>query len=259
MDSQQENNDKIADLKLAAAVQKALLTGDLPECTCGKMALKCRMSSQVGGDFYHFRQLGPDQIAFAIGDVVGHGIGAALIMATIMTLLRTNQQDSRRPSRLVAGINDMLVRLGDQIDHPLTCSIIYGVVDLPSGVLMYVNAGHPHPFISHRTCSRINRLNPTTMLLGVQHGVLPESCYQFEQQDRLVLFTDGITEARNSLDQIFGEQQLQQTISRMSWEEPGTLADSILDQVKQFNNGSFPQEDDQTLVVIDFDRVSGGF
>lgn len=258
MDSQQAIKDKIADLKLAAAVQKALLTADLPECTCGKMALKYRMSSQVGGDFYHFRQLGPDQIAFAIGDVVGHGMGAALIMTTIMGLIHNNPQDSRRPSQLVAGINDMLVRLGDQINHPITCSIIYGVVDLPSGVLIYVNAGHPHPFINHRNRNQTNRLHPTTMLLGVQHGVQPESCYQFEQQDRLVLFTDGITEARNPQEQIFGDQQLEQLLSQMNWEEPDTLADGILERVKQFSDG-FADQDDQTLVVIDFDRVSGGF
>ena len=120
------------DLQLAIAVQRALLTGEVPLCRDGRMALKNRMSNQLGGDFYHFRELGRDQIAFAIGDVMGHSISAALLMGLIMGRLEADHPDQRRPSRVVNTINQLLLQIGHRIAYPVTCSLIYAVVDLPS-------------------------------------------------------------------------------------------------------------------------------
>ncbi|KPK78170.1 MAG: hypothetical protein AMJ79_00665 [Phycisphaerae bacterium SM23_30] len=249
-------SSELSELHLAAAVQQALLTGDMPECECGKMVLKNRMSGLVGGDFYHFRQLGQGQVAFAIGDVVGHGLPAALVMTLILGHLRADHQNSRRPGRLVSHINDQLVGLGELIDLPVTCSLIYGVVDLPSGVLMYINAGHPHPIIYHRGDENARNLPSTTMLLGVQGGVLNESCHQFQQQDRLVLFTDGIIEARNPGMELFGRDRLLEIVCQTRMGSPESLAERVFREMGEFVC-STPPQDDQTLVVIDFDKVSG--
>ena len=245
----------LADQQLAVAVQQALLTGDIPECECGKMFLKNRMSGLVGGDFYHFNQLGQGQVAFTIGDVVGHGMPAALVMTLIIGHLRADKKNCRWPSRLVSNINDQLVRLGELCKTPITCSMIYGLVDLPTGMLLYVNAGHPHPIIYHRGEDKTRLLQTTTMLLGVQSGVLPESCHQFRQQDRLVLYTDGIMEARNSREELFGVDRLCQTIRNNNMDLPEHLADQIFTEIDDFLGSSSP-EDDQTLVVIDFDVIS---
>jgi phosphoserine phosphatase RsbU/P len=245
------------DMQLAAAVQKALLNGGVPTCQCGKMVLKNRMSVQVGGDFYHFRDLGQDQVAFAIGDVEGHGIGSALVMSLILGTLRANVQDSRRPSRMVEQVNDLLVKLGSQMDQYITCSLIYGVVDLPSGVLLYVNAGHPYPIVCNRGTEDCQELRPTTMLLGVQQGVLPESCHQFQQNDRVVLFTDGIPDAINADIEPFGDERLKQIISEAKNDSPEELTKRVFTAVDAHADTSQPT-DDQTLVVIDFDLVTDG-
>lgn len=244
-------------MELAAAVQKALLNGEIPECQCGKMVLKNRMSDQVGGDFYHFHPLGRDQVAFAIGDVVGHGIGSALVMSLIMGSLRSNVQDSRRPSRIVEQVNSLLVQLGKQVGQFITCSLFYGVVDLPSGVLLYVNAGHPHPIICNRGEQGCQELQPTTMLLGVQQGVRPESCHQFRQKDRLILYTDGMADLMNDRGEEFSQDRLMQIASESKQESPDDLAERVFDQIDAFSGEESP-EDDQTLVVIDFDLVSDG-
>ncbi len=241
-----------SELQLAAAVQNALLTREVPQCECGKMALKNRMFADIGGDFYHFRQLGQDQISFAIGDVMGHSMGAALLMTLIIGLLRADREDNRRPSRVVESINDMLVRLGGYVNTPITCSLIYGVVDLPSGILLYVNAGHPYPIICNRTNRTYHHLPPTTMLLGVQAGILPESCHQFNPYDRLVLFTDGIVDAHNGDFAAFGEERLRQAIMESVQDSPEMVTQRIFDEVELFR-GPVVQEDDETLVVIDFD------
>ena len=245
------------DLELAAAVQKALLNGEVPDCQCGKMVLRNRMSLQVGGDFYHFRPLGQDQVAFAIGDVVGHGMGSALIMSLIMGTLRSNVQESRRPSRMVEQVNDLLVHLGEQVGHYITCSMIYGVVDLPSGVLLYVNAGHPYPIVYNRVTGSSHELGSTTMLLGVQEGVQPESCHQFQQNDRLILYTDGIPDLMNGDDELFTNDRLKQIAGRSSKENPDVLAERVFEEMDSFA-GTEQSDDDQTLVVIDFDLVRGG-
>lgn len=244
------------DMQLAAAVQAALLNGDLPQCRCGRMVLKNRMSGEVGGDFYHFHQLCQDQVIFAIGDVEGHGMGAALLMTLILGQLRADRKDLRRPSQFVAGINDLLVRLGEQINTPITCSMIYGILDLPSGILLYVNAGHPHPIICNRDDAGVRHLPPTTMLLGVQPGVTDESCHQFRQRDRLVLFTDGIVDAANIERQPFTIERLRGTVKEYAPENPEKLADRVLADVQEYCRDDNPQ-DDQTLVIIDFDNVSG--
>jgi len=245
------------DMQLAAAVQRALLNSEIPDCQCGKMVLKNRMSGDVGGDFYHFRQLGQDQVAFAIGDVVGHGMGSALIMSLIMGTLRSNVQESRRPSRIIEQINNLLVKLGGQLDHYITCSLIYGVVDLPSGVLLYVNAGHPYPIVCNRGEEGCHELRPTTMLLGVQQGVQPESCHQFRQDDRVVLYTDGITETSNANEEPLSDNRLKQIVCSSIKESPDVLANRVFEEVDAYS-GTEQSADDQTLVVIDFDLVTGG-
>jgi serine phosphatase RsbU (regulator of sigma subunit) len=242
------------DFQLAAAVQNALLTREVPRCECGKMALKNRMFADIGGDFYHFRPLGQDQVAFAIGDVMGHSMGSALLMTLILGLLGADRNDNRRPNRVVESINDMLVRLGGYVDMPITCSLIYGVVDLPSGILLYVNAGHPHPIICNRSDGKYHNLTPTTMLLGVQGGVMPESCHQFKQYDRLVLFTDGLADVHNASFEPYGEERLLHDILKTVHNTPEEAAQKIFDDVALFGSET-EQKDDETLVIIDFDNT----
>jgi phosphoserine phosphatase RsbU/P len=245
--------------QLAGAVQQALLNCEIPQCRCGRLVVKNRMTGAVGGDFYHFRTLGPDQFAFAIGDVMGHGNTAALIMSLIIGVLRADRIDNRRPERVVVSLNDMLLRLGEYSDNYIICSLIYGIVDIPSGILFYINAGHPHPIVHHRTENRFSRLPPTAMVLGVQSWTAAEQCHQFQENDRLLLFTDGIIETRNENDEFFGENRLRRILVEHKEEDPEKLANYVFDESGQFAQNS-EQKDDQTLVVVDFNHpISRGF
>jgi len=244
------------DQKLAVVIQKALLDSHIPQCDCGRIVVKNRMCDAVGGDFYHFRKLNSDQVAFAIGDVLGHGTSAALIMAIIMGILRGDRQNQSRPSRILEGINDLLIELGGKIGMPTTCSLIYGVVDLPSGNLFYTNAGHPHPIVCNRVTGTIRHLGPTTMLLGVQGHVREESCHQFAPEDRIILFTDGLLESVNEDQEFFGQDRLDRVIQAGSAEPPEKQAEAIFAEIDRFS-GYSEHQDDQTLVVIDFTPLSG--
>ncbi len=211
------------------------------------------MSRDVGGDFYHFQMLGQEQVAIAIGDVMGHGTGAALIMSVIMGILKADRTDHRRPERVVSRLNDMLIRLGDFVEFPITCSLFYGVVDLPSGLLLYINAGHPHPIVYHRTSGRLNHLPATTMLLGVQSGVKEDTCHQFEQGDRLILYTDGLVDCRDADQKPFGRHRLEEMIQAAKSIDLNELGDQIFSEQEQ-HLGLQEAEDDMTLVGIDFNQ-----
>ena len=245
----------LSSLQFAAAVQKALLDDQVADFHFGNIAAANRMSDEIGGDFYYFRQLNDDQVALAIGDVVGHGTSAALVVSLIIGVLQADQQNYSRPKHVINNVNEMLLRLSKLANESIICSMFYGVVDLPSGILFHVNAGHPHPIICNRQTGDIRQLDPTTMLLGAQAGVRPESCHQFITGDRLVLFTDGIIEAKNSLGHPLGQPGLRKYIGELIDQSPDNLVNLLLKQVQEFSYQG-PQEDDQSIVVIDFDHVS---
>ena len=243
------------DLKLAVEVQRALLDRQVPHCKCGRIVVRNMMCSDIGGDFYHFKQLNGDQVAFAIGDVMGHGMSAALIVSLLMGKLWSTENSPSRPQTVVNELNQMLVELGDHLDWPVTSTIFLGVIDLPSGIIMYVNAGHNKPIHLRRSENKTSVLTLTNMLLGVQRGIREEDCEQFGQGDRLVLYTDGITEAMN-LDLVqFGDKRLVDIIQRTADKSPEDVADVIFDELDRFSAGR-SIDDDMTLIIIDFDEVN---
>ena len=245
------------DLKLAIEVQRALLDRHIPDCNCGKIVVRNKMCSDIGGDFYYFKQINSDQVAIAIGDVMGHGMSAALILSILMGKLWSTEYSPTRPKTVLSQLNDMLVELGDHIDYPVTSSMFMGVVDLPSGIVMFVNAGHVKPIHFDRTANQVNCLEVSNMLLGVQKGVKDEACEQFGSGDRLVLFTDGITEVMNLELVQFGSKRLADIIQRTADLEVDDVADIIFDELDRFSAGRVI-DDDMTLIIIDFEIEKQG-
>ena len=163
-----EQSEQELDLALAADLQSALLPKRCPtDCPHHVAAARNRMCGNVGGDFYDFIRINDEQIALVIGDVVGHGVRASLVMAQIMGFLRSGPAGLSRPAQMVMQLNRMLLDLGNSIDWVLPCSLIYGVIDAPSGVGLFVNAAHPRPFVCDRNKAAYLRLGQTNILLGV--------------------------------------------------------------------------------------------
>ncbi len=240
------------DLKLAVEVQRALLDRHVPDCSCGHIVIRNKMCSDIGGDFYYFKKINSDQVAIAVGDVMGHGMSAALILSLLMGKLWSNEHSPTRPKTVLSGLNDMLLELGEHIDYPVTSSMFMGVVDLPSGIVMFVNAGHVKPIHYERKSGRINYLTGSNMLLGVQHGINEEACEQFAKGDRLLLYTDGITEAMNLGLEQFGANRLAEIVCRTADLEVEKVADIIFDELDRFSAGR-QIDDDMTVVLIDFE------
>lgn len=239
------------DLALAAQLQAALLPKTCPtNCPHHVAAARNRMCAGVGGDFYDFIRINEDQIALVIGDVVGHGVRASLIMAQIMGFLRSRPDDLSRPQPIVVSLNKMLIDMGSSIGSVLSCSLLYGVIDAPTGTGFFVNAGHPRPFITDRRKSKPLHLGDPDMLLGIEEFSPTEACHTFLPGERLVMFTDGITDATNTAGELFGHARLQQVVNENLSTDPESCAEEVFRVVEEFREGT-EQTDDETIVVID--------
>jgi len=239
------------ELALAAQLQAALLPRTCPaDCPHQQAAARNRMCSTIGGDFYDFIRLNEDQIAIAIGDVVGHGVQASLMMAQIMGFLRSQARAISRPAGLISALNRMLIDLGDKIRSVMLCSVFYAIIDGPTGTGFFVNAGHPPGLLWDRDSGGIRRLASAGMLLGIEPFQPEEMCHTFTPGQRLVLYTDGIVDVRNPGGEQFGQKRLERIIAESAELGPRELVDRIFQAVDDFR-GPAPQRDDETLVVVD--------
>ena len=239
------------DLALAAELQSALLPKSCPsDCPNHVAAARNRMCAGVGGDFYDFLRINDEQIALVIGDVVGHGVRASLIMAQIMGFLQSEHAQLARPKEIVSFLNRMLIDLGERIGAVLHCSLLYAVIDIPTGVGFFVNAGHPPPFICDHGKSEPLHLGHPDMLLGVEELHYAGACHTFEPSERLVMFTDGITDTLNPSGEQFGEKRFQQVINEYLHSDPQSCVDGIFQAIDDFRQNA-KQMDDETIVVID--------
>lgn len=247
--SELDRNVEDEDLALAAELQSALLPQTCPSChPHHEAAAKNRMCLGVGGDFYDFLRLNEDQIALLIGDVVGHGVRASLMMAQIMGYLRNEGMRKTSPTQVVAGLNRMLLDLGERVNDVMPCSLFYGVLDLPSGTCFFVNAGHPWPILCDGVKCRW--IGAHDMLLGVEDFEPAEQCHTFTSGQRLVLYTDGLTDAFNGAGERFGPSRLLDLVSSALERGADDLAEHVFAEVDAFRAGS-ASGDDETIVVID--------
>ena len=239
------------DLALAAQLQAALLPKSCPrDCPNHVAAARNRMCAAIGGDFYDFLRLDDDQVALVLGDVVGHGVRAALIMAQIMGFLRSQSATLSRPAETVAALNDMLVDLSRRVGAVLPCSLIYGVIDAHTGEAVFVNAGHMRPFVSDRQGSKSLQLGETNLLLGVEEYAPTEARHTFAPGERLVMFTDGVTEATDPSGEQFDSARLHDVIQQQRTADADSCAEAVFHAVDEFRQGG-DRTDDETIVVVD--------
>lgn len=237
------------ELALAGEVQRALLPQKCPlGCPHFRAAARSRTCGSIGGDLHDFIRINEDQIAVVIGDVVGHGVSAALVMAMILGFLRS-ERDSR-PARIVSALNHIILALGQKIDAPLTCSLFYAVLDVRHSSALFVNAGHPRPYLCDRRSGTISLLGKHELLLGVQEYQAQERYLTFRCGERMVLYTDGIAEARDGAREPWGRRCLEEALRKHADQQPDEYADSIMAEVDEFRHNA-SREDDETIIVID--------
>jgi sigma-B regulation protein RsbU (phosphoserine phosphatase) len=233
------------ELAEALKIQKRLLPQQVPQVDGWEIAASWQPASGVGGDCFDAVRFSDTRLAISIADVVGKGIPAALLMSNLQAAVRAFASEAVDPAALCHQVNRILC---GNIAEGRFISFFYCVLDAASGVLTYTNAGHYLPIVV-RADGAVERLDVGGPVLGV----LPEAEYEqaqvaLVQGDRLVLFTDGLTEARNDRDDEFGESRLvDAAVAHRACSAPALQA-RLADAVATFTGGRL--HDDATLIVL---------
>ena len=244
-----ELRDKLGlkgDLEVARQIQFGLLPFEPLERDGVRVATVMRPANTVGGDYFDLIDIGERQLAIAVGDVAGKGMPAALLMALLQGSLRTLLTAGFRGAELTAKLNRHLCA---SIPSNRLVTLFYGELDLDSGSLRYVNCGHNPPFVL-AAGARPLRLPATAMALGVTPDPeFEQVTLQLTPGDRLVLYTDGITEAENAHEQEFGEERLCGWLEASREEPCERLVASVLAEVLH-HCGSVRPRDDMTVMCV---------
>jgi sigma-B regulation protein RsbU (phosphoserine phosphatase) len=235
------------ELERAREIQQSLLPKDIPQLPGFEIAAAWRPARTVGGDYFDVLRLGENRLAICIADVVGKGVSAALLMANVQATVRAFARDSESPAGLCSRVNSVLC---GNIAAEKFVTFFYGVLDADKRTLQYCNAGHPSPILV--SSGSVLELPARGAVLGVfPTWKYDDSMIGLSPGDRLLLFTDGITEASESDGPEFGEENLAALAKTNGARPARELNSRVLAQVSDFCRGQF--QDDATLLVIAVD------
>lgn len=227
-------------------VQRTLLPKAMPKWPGADFAVHYQTSERAGGDYYDFFGCEDGRCGILIADVSGHGAPAAVLMAVTHALAQLHPGAGFPPAEMLAFLNENLTKRYTSRGSFVTA--FYAIFDQRNRKLTFSNAGHPPP--------RIVRNGKVIIADGVSSlplGIEPDETYrenslQLEPGDKLIFYTDGITEARNKNTELYGFDRLDQTLASIEGESAHWLA-MILASVKKFADGR-PPDDDRTLIVM---------
>jgi len=233
------------ELAIARQVQARLFPQSMPPSRSLEYAGACLPARAVGGDYYDFLRLGPDRLGLVIGDVMGKGIAAALLMANLQANLRSQAAFALdEPQRLLQSVNRLFC---DNSPESSFASLFFAEYHDGTGGLRYVNCGHLCGLHLRRDGS-VGRLEATSTVLGLfrEWECSVGEC-RLDPDDVLALYTDGVTEAFDADGREFGEERLVEALRRHRSRPTGALLGALVDEVRAFS--PHEQHDDLTLVV----------
>ncbi len=242
-----EQDRLLQEMHLAHDLQMKLLPNPSVASPLAKVTARVVPADSVGGDFYHLFRIQRDCTGVMIGDVSGHGYRAALIMALIMSASAIHAQNTEGPAEMLSALLDSVRE--ELRTTEMHVSVFYAIIDHRSHNITYANAGHPHAFVYGAT-EKFERLRAIDPPLGMVESAPTELSYPWRAgHDLMVLFTDGISDARNAADERLGEDIVLETIlmhKDLPVEEISMHVFDLLDE----HMGDIPARDDLTLVLI---------
>jgi serine phosphatase RsbU (regulator of sigma subunit) len=233
--------------QLARQIQKTFLPEELPQFTHWELAARWKTARQVGGDFYDVFNLPNNRLGLFIADVADKGMPAALFMALTRTLVRAAVLELDTPAEVIQRVNELLV---PDTKQGMFVTAVYAVLDLDSGELTYVNAGHNPPLWFKKDGST-ERLTRTAIALGVLLGneAVKQRTIQIETGDNLLLYTDGLTESFNAAGEFYGEERLVQALLAGECASAHDLMDVVENSLLDFVQ-DMPPADDLTMLGL---------
>jgi sigma-B regulation protein RsbU (phosphoserine phosphatase) len=229
----------------ALLIQRALMPATLPVTSRFEVAGAWQPAGMLGGDCYDVFTFTPDVIGLSIADVAGKGLPAALLMSSLQAAVRAFADEVSPPQAVCDSVNRLLCA---QMIAGRFATMVYLRLDAARGVLTYANAGHNPPLLA-RASGQVEAMHASGTVLGV----FRETEYTgrevaLHKGDRLLLYTDGVTEARNRDDEELGEERLAAALARHRHLNAVDLHAAVMEDVTRFATAGF--QDDATLLVV---------
>jgi sigma-B regulation protein RsbU (phosphoserine phosphatase) len=240
------------DLNVAREIQQGILPKNFPPFPHRKdfeIFASMTAAKEVGGDFYDFFMIDNDRLGFVIGDVSGKGIPAAIFMAVSRTLIRATGLKGMSPGECLHNVNNLLC---NESVSSMFVTVFYGILNMKSGNLDYANAGHnpPYLFKNDGTIQKVKSAGNT--VLGCFEDLpFTTMSVRFEPNEGIVLFTDGVTEAFDRDENIYGDERLENLISALHNASANLVVNTVIEDVNLFAQG-VAQADDITLLSLKY-------
>ena len=211
-------------------------------------------AKEVGGDFYDFYMLGDSTLAFMIADVSGKGIPAAMFMMQAKTIIKDLAESGLELPEVFATANK---KLCENNDAGMFVTAWMGILDLKTGLLKFVNAGHNPPLVRQADGEFAYLKARSGMVLAGMDGIkYRQNELQLTPGDQIFLYTDGVTEATDKNNQLYGEERLLETVNRNIVMDTRKLCEAVKSDVDQFV-GEAPQFDDITMLSVEIQYIRG--
>ena len=253
-DLAEEANREIEDqLEIAKEIQQGLYPDDIPQMESLEIAASLFQARQVGGDYYDIIPLSDHEMAFVVVDVAGHDIAAAFIVGMAKISFSAHIPVYTSLVEVFKHVNEDMLRVIKK-DRFLTAFL--SVIDTQTRTLRYSKAGHFYQCIYKADTKEIQLLSTDGMFLGAfEDGYFEEKCCEMNVGDKLVLFTDGLFENRNSMDEQYSQKRLRDHIKSEGYNSAEALHDILLKKQGEFIRGVTP-EDDTCLLVVELKECS---
>lgn len=233
------------ELNEAREIQRGLMPRRMPNVNGFSLASAWQPAHDVSGDYLAAFKFNESRVGLCVADVAGKGLPAALLMSNMQAALKSLASETISPSELCEKLNRLMCS-----NTPLRkfVSCFYGDLDVSNRTMTFTNAGHNPPFLMRRNGECI-RLDDGGCVIGAfGESQFIQRAIKFDEGDKLLLFTDGVTEARNASSEEFGEERLQQCLRLYRGQNAAELRTIILEEVKEFCGDNF--DDDAALMVV---------
>ena len=237
-----------SEMEIARQLQRSLLPQSSPRILGVDVAATCQPSGHVGGDYFDFFSLPDGRFGVVIADVSGHGVRSAIVMAGLRSTIHAEVQSGFDPAQVFRRANTLLAR--DFAASGMFVSAFLAVYEPATGELAYTNAGHPPPYLLAAPSDEAERLEAGGLLLGVVADAAYETGKaRLDPGAVLVLYTDGLTEARAPNGEFFGEAALARVVREGHALSATGLHSTVLGAASTHLGGREP-DDDVTLIVV---------
>ncbi len=234
------------EFQLAREIQQTFLPTNYPHPDGWQLDTRWRPARDVGGDFFDIFSLPNHRLALVIADVSDKGISAALYMTLTRTLIRTVAQQMNTPAKILAQVNDLILR---DTPHGMFITALLGILDTRTGELSYANAGHNLPIIRRKASQTLETLEKGSMPLGILEKLaFKDSKVILEPGDTLLMYTDGITKSFMETE-FFGEERLSQAILLPDLPNATSILESMDSSLMEFSGYGQPSDDVTALAI----------